>query len=264
MRSLAASLVIFLLWNLIVGAFLLLADPWIGLPTALGFAALLLWGFLLQPLGRESGPHRWATLRLRPLDGPALRWTLIAIPVLLLVGWSLGDVYTRLVPVPPASLDPFAPVMRTTGGRLTIAVFAIGVAPVVEEFVFRGLVQRVLERRLGTTAGIAGAAALFALVHFLPWIFPLHFVLGVAFGFAVYATKSIWAGVILHAANNAAALAGVELSRGAPETTGSVWEIGLTADLWISLCALVVASIASFYVARRLLAAGRGLRLRGF
>ena len=264
MRSVFASLAIFLLWNVVVGGFLLLTDPRVGLPAALLLAAFLLWAYLLQPWGDETRAQRWATLRLRSLAGPALRWTLVAIPVLLLLGWSVGDVYTRLVPVPPESLDPFAPVMSTPEGRLTIAVFAIGVAPIVEEIVFRGLVQRTLERRFGIATGIAGAAGLFALVHFLPWVFPLHFLLGAAFGFAVYATRSIWAGVILHAANNAVALIGVELSRGSPETAGSIWEIGLTADLWISLCALAIASGASLVVARGMLAAGRPARLRGF
>lgn len=262
MKSVAGSLALFLLWNLVAGSFLLLTDPGVGLPVSVALAALLLWGFILRPWRSEPRARRWATLRLRPLTGPALRWTLIAIPTLILLGWSLGDVYTRLVPVPPESLDPFAPLMRTAGGRLTIAVFAIGIAPLVEEFVFRGLVQRPLERRLGVASGIVCASALFAFVHFLPWVFPLHFLLGAAFGFVVYATRSIWAGVLLHAANNTVALVGVELSRGAPETSGSVWEIGVTAELWISVCALGIAGAAFLYVARRLLDAGRPVGLR--
>lgn len=264
MRFVAGTLVVFLVWNLAVGSFLLLVEPPLGLTAGLALSVLLLQFHLLQPWGRETTARRRATLRLRPLSGPVLRWTLIAVPTLLLLGWSLGDVYTRLVPVPPDSLDPFEPMMRTAGGRLTIAVFAIAVAPVIEEFVFRGLVQRTLERRFGAAAGIVTAAVLFALVHFLPWIFPLHFILGAAFGFVVYATRSIWSGVILHAANNTVALIGVGMSRGDPETTGSVWEIGVTTDLWISLCALGLALLLSVHVGRRLLEVGRGPRLRPF
>ncbi len=264
MRSVAGSLAIFLLWNLVAGSFLLLTDPLFGLPIAVGLGALLLWGFVLRPWGGETQEERWATLRLRPLKGAALKWTLVSIPALLLLGWSLGDVYVRFVPVPPESLDPFAPLMRTPAGRLTIAVFAIAVAPVVEEFVFRGIIQRPLEHRLGASAGIMCAAALFALVHFLPWVFPLHLLLGAAFGFVVYATRSIWAGVLLHAANNTVALIGVELSRGAPDTAGSVWEIGVTPELWISLCALALSVAGSLYVGRRLLEAGRPAGLRVF
>ena len=44
---------------------------------------------------------------------------------------------------------------------------------------------------------------------------------------------------------------------GDPETTGSIWEIGVTADLWISLCALAISLAACGLVARGMLAAAR-------
>lgn len=261
-KHVAGDLAVFLLWNIVAGAFLLLLDPFLGLPIALAMAAALLWGFLLRPPGGGPPGRRWATLCLRPLEGGVLKWTLLGVPTLILLAWAVGDVYTRIVPVPPESLDPFEPIMRTSMGRLAISIFAIAVAPVVEEFVFRGLIQRTLERRFGTVAGIGLAALLFALVHFLPWVLPLHFFLGAAFGFVVYATRSIWSGVVLHAANNAVAMVGITLARGEPETTGSLWEIGLTADLWISLCALVFSLIAFWFVARGMLGATRESRLR--
>lgn len=264
MKYLARSFGVFLLWNLVVGTFLLIGDPLAGLATALALSAVLLRFHLLQPWGTETPAMRWATLRLRPLTGPALGWTLIAAPTLLLLGWALGDVYTRFVPVPPDSLDPFAPVMQTAAGRLTMAIFAVTVAPIAEEFVFRGLIQRTLERRFGAVAGITAAAALFAFIHLLPWIFPIHFVLGLVFGFAVWATRSIWAGVILHAANNAAALIGGTASGEEPLATGSVWEIGVSPDLWVSLVALALSMLLSLYVGRRLFEAGHPSRLRPF
>src|SRR5690606_8405476 len=151
-------------------------------------------------------------LRLRPLHGAALTWTLVAIPVLLVLSWALGDVYTRLVPVPPESLNPFEALLSESDGRLLITVFAVGIAPIVEEFTFRGLVQRGHDRRYGAATGIILAAAMFALVLLLPWVFPLHFFLGAAFGFAVWAPRSIWTGVLLHTANNTAAMIGFAVS----------------------------------------------------
>jgi hypothetical protein len=220
---------------------------------ALAMYGALLWGYLLRPSRGETRRQRWATLRLRPLTGSRLRWSLAAVPVVLLLSWALGDVYTRLVPVPPESLNPFDDLFSTLQGRLMISVFAIGIAPVVEEFIFRGLVQRELERRHGAAVGIAGGAALFALVHLLPWVFPLHFFLGVAFGFVVWATRSIWTGVILHTANNVAAMIGLALTGEEPVPTGTLWEIGLTSELWMSVATLLVTATGAAWMAGKLL-----------
>lgn len=250
-------LLVFLVWNAAAGAFLLFYDPLLGLPFALVLTGLYIWGYILRRPRRLSPPRRWSHLRLRPIVGRRLRWTLIAVPVLLVFSWALGDVYTRLVPVPPESLNPFESIMSTASGRLAITIFAVAIAPIVEEFVFRGLIQRHLEKRYGVAAGIAGAAALFAFIHLLPWVFPLHFFLGVAFGFAVYATRSIWSGVLLHAANNSAAMIGTTFSGGETEPIPTLWEIGATPELWFSLALLVVSGIVTAWAARRLLDAGR-------
>jgi uncharacterized protein len=258
----AVHLGVFLAWNLGIGLLLLYVGPPLGLAGALALSALLLWGYLLRGPAGTSATRRWAALRLRPLSGEVLGWTLAAIPVVLLLSWSVGDLYTRAVPVPVESLNPFEAILATREGRLSIAVFAIAVAPIVEEFVFRGLIQWKLERRLGAVAGILAAAALFALVHALPWVLPLHLFLGTVFGFAVYATRSIWTGVILHAANNTVALVGVVVEGGEPPPTGTLWQAGVTADLLGSGAALLFSVAAAFWVARKLWEAGRPARLR--
>ncbi|HUE95644.1 MAG TPA: type II CAAX endopeptidase family protein [Longimicrobiaceae bacterium] len=262
MKQVAKYMVVFLLWNGVAGAFLLFGDPLTGLPFALALSALYFWGYLLRRPAELSPRRRWAFLRLGALRGGRLRWSLIAVPVLLVLSWAMGDVYTRIVPVPAESLNPFESIMATAGGRLAITIFAVAVAPLVEEFVFRGLIQRTLERRFGAATGIAGAAALFAVIHLLPWVFPLHFFLGLAFGFAVYATRSIWSGVLLHAANNSAAMIGATLGRDEAEAIPTLWEIGLTAELWLSVLLLVASSFAALWAARGLLDSGRQTSLR--
>ena len=75
MKFVARSLAVFLIWNLVVGSFILLVEPPFGLPVALALSALLLRFHLLRPWGEETEAMRWATLRLRPLSGSTLRWT---------------------------------------------------------------------------------------------------------------------------------------------------------------------------------------------
>lgn len=253
---------VFILWNLAAGSALLFAPPIIALPLSLGLSALLLWGYLLRPAHGKQPARRWAALRLRPLRGDTLIWSLAAVPILLVLSWSLGDVYTQLVPVPSDSLNPFGPMLGTWEGRLVISIFAIAVAPIVEEFIFRGLVQNALERRYGSMPGLVGSAGFFAFVHLLPWVFPIHFFLGLAFGYAVWATRSIWTGVMLHAANNAAAIIGLSFFGPEPAPTGTLWQVGASADLLTSVAALAASGAAAYLVAGKLRGAGQGQRLR--
>lgn len=231
--------------------------------TLLGLAAaaLLFGAFLrvyLLRAGRPGEARRWAALRLRPLGREATLGTLAAVPVLFALAWALGEVWTRLVPVPPETFRPLEALTGTAEGRLAAILFAVVAAPLVEEFVFRGLVQHPLERRWGPAPAIGFTSLLFALVHALPWVLPIHLLLGLAFGFVVYATRSIWAGVLLHGANNSLAALGIGAE--APELPPTVWRTGVTGDFWIALAMLVLAALAARALGTRLLQVGHGRR----
>jgi membrane protease YdiL (CAAX protease family) len=243
-------------WGVILGL-VMAGHTLAGLAAAAVLFAAFLRVYLLRA-GRAGETRRWATLRLRPLGREATLGTLAAVPVLLALVWSLGEVWTRLVPVPPESFRPFETLTETAEGRLTVILFAMVAAPLVEEFVFRGLVQRPLERRWGPAPAIGFTALLFALGHALPWVLPIHLLLGLAFGFVVYATRSIWAGVLLHAANNSLAALGIGAE--APELPPTVWRTGVTAEFWTALAMLVLAVLVARALAARLLRAGRGPR----
>jgi membrane protease YdiL (CAAX protease family) len=255
MKQLLAALAVFLGWS--VGAGLAMAlgaaydRPLAGLAAALLLAGLLLHFYLL---GGADRAERLALIRVRPIPRPALGWVALAVPALMATSLALQQVWVQLVPVPPESFSPYDELMRTPLQRLSLTVLAVALAPVLEEFFFRGLIQHSLERRLGAGRGIVVAAALFAGFHLLPWIFPLHLFLGVAFGYAVHATRSIWAGVVLHAANNAVAVVGTRWqSTGASPT---VWDTGPTTAWWASVAALVVSLALLGWTARGLHAAG--------
>lgn len=251
----------FFLWNFATWGALFglvqLGRPVLGLAAAALLFGAFVRGYLLRP-GHPGEGRRWATLRLRPLDRDGALGTLMAVPVLFALAWSLGEVWTRLVPVPPETFRPFETLTRTAEGRLTVVLFAMVAAPIVEEFVFRGLMQRPLERRWGPAPAIVFTSLLFALVHALPWVLPIHLLLGLAFGFVVYATRSVWAGVLLHAANNSLAALGIGAE--APELPPTVWRTGPTAEFWTALALLALASLAARALGLRMLRAGRGRR----
>lgn len=85
------------------------------------------------------------------------------------------------------------------GNILVIAVMA----GITEEFLFRGTVQRILEKKLTNHhAVIWTAAVLFSAIHFQFYGFIPRMLLGAYFGYLLYWSKNIWIPVIAHFFNN--------------------------------------------------------------
>lgn len=94
---------------------------------------------------------------------------------------------------PPVAADPEG---------LLLSVLVIGAsAGICEEILFRGIIQRGLER-LGTVKSILIAAFLFGLMHVDMQKLFGTFLLGALIGFIVYRTNSLFAGMIAHFTNN--------------------------------------------------------------
>jgi len=95
---------------------------------------------------------------------------------------------------------------RTIDQRITIIVFAVGVAPVVEEFLFRFFIYGVLKRYFGRLLGITFSALLFAAAHaHFPSFVPL-FVLGSCFAIAYEWSGSILVAMTMHSLFNSLTL----------------------------------------------------------
>src|SRR6059036_2683736 len=87
-----------------------------------------------------------------------------------------------------------------------IIVFAVAIAPVVEEFLFRFFIYGVLKRYFGRLLGITFSALLFAAAHaHLPSFAPL-FVLGSCFAIAYEWSGSLLVSMTMHAIFNAITL----------------------------------------------------------
>lgn len=263
-KHIALQLLVFLCWSIVAPLALFTGRLPESIPYRGAVAVvylllvytLFIKGYLLRSPKERKG-DRWDMLRLRPLEGPALVWTLASVPLLLALSWSLAQVYVGLVPVPPEAFNPFGDLLGSMEGRLVIILLAVGMAPVIEELFFRGLIQVPLERKYDPARGLLFASALFAAVHFLPWVFPIHLFLGIVFGFVVWATRSIWSGVLLHAANNGVAVIAL-VAPGAEEVTPTIWAGGPSAEWWVALGVLAGTAALCRPVAYRLLEAGRG------
>jgi membrane protease YdiL (CAAX protease family) len=95
---------------------------------------------------------------------------------------------------------------RTIDERIVIIVFAVAIAPVFEEFVFRFFIYGVLKRYVGCLAGVILSALLFSTAHaHFPSFVPL-FVLGSCFAIAYEWSGSILVSMTMHSLFNSLTL----------------------------------------------------------
>ncbi|MBP7170731.1 MAG: CPBP family intramembrane metalloprotease, partial [Bacteroidales bacterium] len=94
-----------------------------------------------------------------------------------------------------------------------VNILMIAILPAVgEELIFRGILQRrLVEYTRSRWVGILLAAALFSAIHMQFQGFIPRFALGVAFGYLLEVTGSIWVPIFAHFFNNAIAATGYML-----------------------------------------------------
>lgn len=91
---------------------------------------------------------------------------------------------------------------RTVRGIFLFYLSTAVVPALIEEMALRGIIMQTL-RRYGDMFAIICSALIFGLMHCNLMQIPFAFIAGVAIGYAVIVTESVWTGVIIHFLNNA-------------------------------------------------------------
>ncbi|MBK9004772.1 MAG: CPBP family intramembrane metalloprotease [Sphingomonadales bacterium] len=181
----------------------------IAAPTILSLVAssLVLLGLFWLHLGKENraariGLMRWSRLSLMQTVGLAIG--------LIALGLAFNHVYANYVipdiKVQEALRKMFAALPDTPLNAVMLFVAIAGIAPLLEEILFRGLVQNALAKRLPAWGAILGASAIFGAVHMDYHAFPALMAMGAVFGILYHKTGSLRVNILAHALNNAAAL----------------------------------------------------------
>ena len=112
----------------------------------------------------------------------------------------LAEIFTM-----PDKLTEIEELMRIDGflSGLVIIGLVVILGPLIEEIVFRGFFQKVLEEKLSdVTYAVLLSALTFAILHFNPWWVVQIYILGFFMAFFAYRTGSIILPFAIHALNN--------------------------------------------------------------
>ena len=197
----------------------------VGLLVVVGYGPPALWSIRLAR--RAAGPAGGAAAVL----GWGWRWSDLGWGTLVWLGAVVVQVVVAVAlesaGVPMSSNTEGLDASTPTGYLVATALAAVIAAPLVEELVFRGVLQRALVGRLGVVTAIAVQAVVFGAVHADPTFgsgnIGLVLVLtmvGAAFGVGVHLTGRLGTGIVAHAIFNAVVLA-IVLS-GAADTAALV------------------------------------------
>ncbi|MEE9434986.1 MAG: type II CAAX endopeptidase family protein [Sphingorhabdus sp.] len=163
----------------------------------------ILWLYLRRGDRLERlGWNRWSAVSW---------WKTIAIAGLCIAA-SLGFniIYTEYIfpdlDMQRAMRELFAAIPKTAGNQILLFATVAVVAPVVEEVLFRGMLQTSFAAYMPPWAAILLSAAIFGFIHFQPEAIGALMALGIAFGAIYHFTKSLRVTILLHVLNNSAAL----------------------------------------------------------
>lgn len=139
-----------------------------------------------------------------PLSTPKYPFLFIpaAMGLFYLLNLVIGIVFEK-------PLEPFNPPVDEAsypGTTLGVALYCVMISimpAILEEWLFRGIMQKNLAPAIGRTPAIVISALVFGLMHSHPSQSVFAFVFGLVAGYAFDKTGSIWFGALLHMLNNA-------------------------------------------------------------
>jgi uncharacterized protein len=160
----------------------------------------------------------WVTFKIR-YDRPVLSslgWRPSRFSPLLAVGCGVAlaillSLVGYAIHTPKDVKSPLDDLTATPGMLALFGLMAVTIAPLFEEMFFRGFVQPLLSRSLGTFAGVGVTAVVFGSLHAPEYGYVWQYAVcislaGAAFGWVRARSNSIIPGTIMHGAFNLASV----------------------------------------------------------
>ncbi|TGK35810.1 CPBP family intramembrane glutamic endopeptidase [Leptospira andrefontaineae] len=151
------------------------------------------------------------------------------------------NLFSMLVPKPDFIINLFQGLFDGQNILLSAILLSV-VAPLTEEFMFRGVILDKFLKQYSVTASFLLSSFLFGLIHLNPWQFIGSSILGIYMAWVVYKTDSIWNSIIIHAVFNGIPLIvlhGLQLE--IPGFSAPiVGKIQILQPLWLDLLGLLI------------------------
>lgn len=181
----------------LAGGILIKTTGWdAGMLNALTYFLQMALAIILVLVQRRvrKAPANAINLRAGRVNAPLILWGVLLIFV-------TGVVIEPLLAIfPDKYLDQLNQYIGTGGWSILMTV---ALAPVMEETLFRGIIQGSIYRRDGATKAILLSALLFGVFHIIPQQAINAFLVGIILGYIYFRTGSLLSVIILHALNNA-------------------------------------------------------------
>jgi membrane protease YdiL (CAAX protease family) len=180
-------------------------------------------------------------LRLRGVSWPVAALSLLVGLGLWRFDWwlasTINEALDYTIPLPPESLNV------TPLDKIAMAVGTVVLAPVVEELLFRGVLQSAYERR-GPVRAIAATSLLFVAIHQELAQSVALIPVTLALGYVAWRTRSIIPAILVHLGNNGQAIIVSWLAEGNPRN------VAFTPSTAGALVGTVIALAALWLLAR--------------
>jgi len=137
-----------------------------------------------------------------------------ALPIL---STELDNLVNQLIKLPDELKEPLAEILIANSwfDWLNLIIATVILASLIEEMLFRGLLQQALEKQFEATHAIFLSAFIFAIFHGPIWMIQVM-IIGILFGYLAWRGKSVVPGIIVHAFHNLFSLTATNFADASP------------------------------------------------
>ncbi len=187
-----------------------------------------------------------AVLRLNKVETRVLLTAVLIGVSLPVLSAELDNLVSQVMKLPDELKDPLAELLIADSWTdwFSLILATVVLASLIEEMLFRGLLQKALEAQFEPAYAVFLSALIFAIFHGPIWMVQVA-VIGVLFGYIAWRSQSIFPGVVVHALHNLFSLIWTNVAQ--PE---SLWNLAFDWRGHVHPTLLAVAACLIFYAIR--------------
>jgi membrane protease YdiL (CAAX protease family) len=128
---------------------------------------------------------------------------IIALSTVILID-EIDRLVGMVFPMPDVLLEQIEQMLsiHSVGDGVLVAIFAVVVAGICEEMLFRGFLQQAFERVIEVSRAVVICSLVFAFIHLNPWTTIQILIIGVLLGILAWRSNSAVPSAIVHIINN--------------------------------------------------------------